>query len=67
MTGQGLQCEQACKMPLLLTMLLSCLAHAQAQSWDQSSIIGQQFNYQLGQVFVMPTHQVRDMSLLLQL
>jgi hypothetical protein len=52
---------------LLLAVLLSCLKPAQAQSWTQSSIIGQHFNYQLGQVFVMPTHQVPNMLLLLQL
>jgi hypothetical protein len=59
--------ERAGMMLLLLTVLLSCLGPAQAQSWVQSSIIGQHFNYQLGQVFVMPTHQVPDMILLLQL
>lgn len=44
---------------LLLAVLLSCLLPpAQAQTWDQSSIINQQWQYQLGQTFVMPTHQV---------
>ncbi|KAF6262702.1 glycoside hydrolase superfamily [Scenedesmus sp. NREL 46B-D3] len=43
-------------MLLLMTVLLSCLT--QAQSWVQSSILRQHFNYQLGQVFVMPTHQI---------
>eukprot|EP00882_Tetradesmus_deserticola_P026535 GHRQ01029286.1.p1 GENE.GHRQ01029286.1~~GHRQ01029286.1.p1 ORF type:complete len:217 (+),score=41.05 GHRQ01029286.1:285-935(+) len=44
------------KMLLLSTLLLSGMA--QAQSWVQRSIIGQHFNYQLGQVFVMPVHQI---------
>jgi hypothetical protein len=43
---------------LLLAVLLGCLAPAQAQGWNPSSIVSQQFQYQLGQNFTMPTNQV---------
>jgi hypothetical protein len=43
---------------LLLAVLLGCPAPAQAQAWDPTSIVNQQWQYQLSEAFVMPAHQV---------